>query len=483
MKTKRLNDSVRFNLLFALLMALLVVIAFLFNAVMSTLSERYQLSADLTANAAYEIGDDTKAVLDLLTEDVSLYVLSGEGGFDGNAYLVQARRIIEQYPKYNGRVRLSYIDYTADPTFAANYPSLTLSSGDILVVSEKGLRQVPLANLFNYTYNASGSLTVESSRAEEALTSAILSVITEDPVTVAFLTGNGASEDTATFQTILKDNGFEVVTRNIVTDELSDCEILVLLAPMTDLSEDALKKLDDFLYNGGDYGRTLLYAADVSQPELTNVAAFLREWGISVDDGAVFETSEARAYSYQPYYPLAAYESEEYAALLKDRENPVLLPLSRPLTALFEFRDNRYVETLLAFYETAGVRPSDADDGFTASQATRWGPMPALTLSSIRLNGAEGTLCSNLIVSASSAMFGASGMANTSLANAEYTVALFNALTERENVVSIEPKSLAGNTLGISTAAASRWGVLLCAALPLAILGAGVTIWLLRRYK
>jgi len=438
---------------------------------------------DLTANAAYRIGEDSKAVLDLLSIDVELYVLATEDSFSGNAYLVQAKRILDQYPQYSHYVRLTYVDFSADPTFAANYPSLTLTEGDILVKSQKGLKQVSLMSLFNYTYTNTGSLTVESSRAEEALTAAIVSVITDEPVRVAFLTGNGASEENQTFQTILRDNNFEVSTVNMVTDSLSDYHILILLAPQTDLSTDVLEKLDKFLYNSGSYGKTLLYAADVSQPGFINLSSFLREWGLSIEDGAVFETNQERAYSYQPYYPLVYYTNKEYEALLKDSRNPVLMPMARPVEVLFTYKDNRSVDTLLSFYETAGVRPSDADDQFMASQAVIWGPMPALTLSSIQINTSEVTLRSNIIVSASAAMFGTNGMANTSLANAEYTLNLFNTLTQRENVISIAPKSLSGDILGIRTAAASRWGILLCAVLPLVILGAGMVIWLFRRYK
>lgn len=483
MKKPKMTEAAKLNALFALLMVLLIVAVFLFNAVMATLSARGKISVDLTANAAYRIGEDTKAVLDMLTGDIEMYVLANETSFMGNSYLVQAKRIIDQYPLYSSFVQLSFVDYTADPTFAANYPNLTLADGDILVKSAKGLKQVPLMSLFNYTYTNDGTLTVESSRAEEAITSAIVSVITEDPVRVAFLSGNGATEDVQTLRSILTDNNFETHAANMVTDALDDYDILILLAPQTDLSEDVLAKLDSFLYNGGAYGKTLLYAADVSQPELTNLGAFLREWGVSVDDGAVFETNQDRAYSYQPYYPLASYTSESYKAMLKDSQNPVLLPLARPLSVLFEYKDKRHVETLLSFYETAGVRPSGADDSFTASQATIWGPMPALVLSSIQVEGAEGALRSNVVVSSSAAMFGTSGMANTSLNNAEYTINLFNTLTERENVISIAPKSLAGNVLGISTAAASRWGIILSAVVPLAILGTGLTIWLMRRYK
>lgn len=478
-----LTDTVKINALFVALIVFALAAAFLLNVVFVTLGSRYSLSYDLTANAAYQIGDDTKRVLDGLDQEVTLFVLANDKSFSGNAYFTQAQRILEQYPQYSSEIKLQYVDYTADPTFAAQYPDLTLKDGDILVKSETGLKQLPLASLFNYTYTEDKTLTIESSRAEEALTSAIVNVTAEDPVRVALLTGNDVFTDTDAFLSILSDNNFEVSSANMVTDPLDDYDILVLLAPAVDLSTDVLAKFDGFLYNNGSYGKTLLYAADVTQPATPNIDAYLREWGVAVGDGAVFETNKDRAYSYQPYYPLAAYTNADYAAKLKDSKNPVLLPLSRPLSLVFTYKDNRTVDTLLNFYETAGVRPSAADDSFTASMATEWGPMPALTLTSWVIQQGEGSVQSNVIVSASSNLFSANGMANTSLNNASYIVSLFNTLTNRESTVSIEAKSLAGNTLGLTTGTASALGIVLCAIVPLGILGAGVAIWLLRRYR
>lgn len=53
--------------------------------------------------------------------------------FSGDSYLVQAKRILEHYPQYSDRVSLRYIDYAADPSYAASHPDLTLSEGDVIV--------------------------------------------------------------------------------------------------------------------------------------------------------------------------------------------------------------------------------------------------------------------------------------------------------------------------------------------------------------
>lgn len=458
---------------------------FLVNVVALQLGERFGLSLDLTANAAYKIGEETKAVLRNLQKDVHMYVLGTPDRFQGSAYLVQAQRIMDQYPRYSNRVRLTYVDYVLDPTFTSRYPNLSLSQGDILVECGDRVKQVRLADLFNYTYTPTGVLAVESSRAEEALTSAILYVTSDDHVRVAILKGNGTADKPA-FTSLLTDNNYEVAEVNLSLDELdSSYDLAVLLAPQVDLSEEAIRKLDAFLDNNGAYGKTLLYTADVTQPPLPNLEMFLKEWGVIVGDGAVFETTASRTYRYQPYYPAAEYVNATYRDKLRDPSSPVLMPLARPLELAFKARDRITNEVLLQFSATSAVRPSDAGQDFSPSQAKQRGPFPSLVLSSKHLYSNTGftQARSNLVVSASSAMLDEFSIQNTSLSNSEYLIKMLNDLCERKDVVSIPPKSLAGKALSISTAQANVLGVLLAAVLPLAILAAGIVIWLVRRYQ
>jgi len=473
------------KLMVSVLLILLVVGTFLINVVVMLLGERLNLSVDLTANAAYEAGEETKALLQSLDQDVEIYVLATEDAFGGSPYFLQAQRMIEQYPRLSPRVRLTYVDYVFDPTFASRYPDLTLSEGDVLVVRGDRVKQLQLSDLLNYSYTARGNLTIQSSRAEEAVTSAILYVTSPNQARVAVLTGNGMA-DMSAFTNLLTENNYDVAEVNLTMEELDDVyDLALLLGPRIDLSEDALAKLDAFLYNDGTYGKTLFYTADVTQDALPNLEAFLNEWGIAIGDGAVFETTAERTYQYQPYYPVVEYVDEVYRDRLIDPSSPVLMPLARPLDLLFVTRASNLNEVLLQFTETSGVRPSDAVDGFSVDQAERWGPMPALVLASKRIYGTTGVIQfrSNLLVSASTAMLDSFSIENTSLSNSEYLLNLLNSLGGRADMVAIPPKSLAGNTLSITTAQASTLGTVLAGVLPLAILATGIVIWLVRRYQ
>ncbi len=472
----------KMNAVFAALIVLLIAAVFLVNAIALVLSNRYPLSVDLTANAAYEIGDETKQLLNTLAKDVQIDVLASETSFGGDAYLVQAKRILDCYPQYCGRIALRYVDYTSDPTYAANHADLTLTDGDILVSCGERQKQLPLTSLFNYTYTASGSLAVESSRAEEAVTGAIMNVLSEEQTKIAVLGGNG-EQDAANFVALLVNNNFELSNAVLATDSLDGYDALLLLAPQTDLSGDDVRKLEAFLYNGGAYGRTIFYTASGTQPSLPNLETFLAEWGVTVGSGAVFETTSERTYQYQPYYPTASYASEKYRDEMIDADAPVLMPVARPLSILFQTKDAQSTETLLSFSETSGVRPADAGEDFRVEDAAQRGAMPAMVLCTRRVSDGGTEKHSYIVVSASTEMLGALSLQNASLGNSAFLLNVCNDLTERAETVSIAPKSLSGKTLGITTSQVTTLGVLLGGVLPLLILLTGVGVWLYRRYQ
>lgn len=483
LKKKHSRIARKMNAVFAVLIALLIAALFLLNAVSLLLSNRYPLSKDLTANAAYEIGEETKTVLRSLQQEITIDVLADESEFDGDRYLVQMKQILERYPQYSRFVSVRYIDYASDPSYAAKHADLTLAEGDVIVSNGEKVRQIGMMKLFNYAYTQSGSVSIESCRAEEAITSAILNVITDAEVRIGVLTGHG-EQDVANLIALLVNNNYTVSSVVAATDSLTEYDLLLLAAPQTDLSETDIRALENYLYNGGEYGKNLFYSASVTQTVLPNLETFLSEWGVIVGTGTVFETKSDRTYQYQPFYPIADYAETDISGQLIDPDMPMLMPLSRELSLGFTSRDGYTAEALLQFGETSGVRPADADDTFTADDASVWGPMPAMVRASrsVYRDGVTEKQ-SVIIVSASTELFGQLALENGSLSNSEYLLKLIADLTGNEQTVAIAPKSLAGKTLGITSRQVTTLGVVLGGVVPLCILLLGLGVWLYRRYQ
>ena len=471
------------NALFALTVLLALLLTVLFNGVMLLLANRHNLAFDLTRAAAYRLDAETLRLLDGLEGRVDIHVLSPREGFDGNPYLVQARSILDLYPRHSGQINLAYIDVASDPAFAANYPDLSLKPGNILVSSGGNVRQLALNDLFNYSYSAASAsgTAVSSSRAQEAVSSAILQVVSGQPLRAALLVGADTAQAPALLS-LLRDNNIQPSQVNLAGANLSGFDLVMLLAPMVDLSPDSLGLLDDFLYNEGEYGKTLLYTMDAAQPRLPNLAAYLSEWGAAVLEGAVFETNANMTYRMQPYYPLAEYTDESLAGALRDNSIKTLMPRAKPFSLLFSSRDFQHTSVLTSFSPTSAVRPAQAGSDFDPASAEVRGPLPALALLT-RRDRSQPPKESALILSASTAMLEEAALGSAQLANSEYLLKLLESRAGRGQGVQLRPVSLAGANLGVSSGTAQWLAILLTAVLPGLLLLAGLFVFLYRRHQ
>lgn len=448
-------------------------------------------SVDLTANKLFKLSADTVDFLKALDKDLTMYVLAKEETFaDTGPYNAQANQVFRQFERNSPGISLVYVDYVKNPSFAAAYPDLVMKHGDILIEcsgSTAGDRRVLVKTeeLFNYT-GRQENLSIASSRAEEAIYTAILSVTSDRPVRAAVVSGHGEYAIDA-FTAILAKNNYEISRVNLVRGAIDPAfDLAMIIAPRDDLSEEELGILDDFLYNGGGYGKTLFYCSGAEQPELANMAVFLREWGVAVEDGVVFETSEYRVYNYQPFYAIADYAEDEFSSLLRTTARPMLVPVSRPLAAVFGYRNNNSARVLLEFAASTGVRPSNAPPDFTANDALVRGPLPALVLCRYTITDratGKASAVSSVLVSGSAMMLDSFAVDNPMFSNTEYLLNVLNRLCGRQDIIPLRPKSFTGAGLNLPRLTVNIIGLIFIAVIPLLILAAGIAVWLKRKHS
>ena len=467
----------------SILLALALVC--LLNGVFLLLVRRFPgLSVDLTAGRIFTLSEGTLGYIRALGKEVTVYVLAREETFtETSPYNAQANAVFKEFARQGTRVSLVYVDYVRNPGFAAAWPGLVMKHGDVLVAAagDAGKKHslVKTEELFNYARGRQGELSIVSSRAEEAIYTAILSVTSDRPLRAVFITGH-AEYTMDDFAALLGKHNCETAPWNLMRGRIDPgTDIAFVIAPKEDFTAEELERLDEFLINGGDYGKTLFYCADPSQPPLERIAVFLREWGVLVEDGVVFETDETRVYNYQPFYAMADYAEEDYAGLLRTAAKPLLAPVSRPLRILFEYRNNYSARPLLAFGPSAGVRPPEAGETFTAADAVLRGPFPALVLSRYSVINREtgaAERVSNLLTAGSAGMLDTLTVDNPAFANAEYLVKLLNRLSGRQDIVPLRPKSFTGRGLNLPRFTVNLLGLLFIFLIPAAILTAGLVV-------
>ena len=458
------------------------------NIIATALVERFPLEIDLTKEGLFEVTDTTKDYLDTLEKDITITILAAEDTFAGvNDYYSQANEVIKTYGKLSGRIQVEYVDVVKNPTFVSQYPDLSLQSGNILVTCGEKAKVLTAYDLFNTETSSYGSgASITSSRAEEAVTSAIMSVASEVTYHVAMVTGHDETE-LPVFTSLLEQNTYEVSSLHLaVSDIPEETNVIVICAPLRDFDEEEIRKLETFLDNDTMYGKNLIYIADPTQPSLPNLELFLSDWGIQIGSGVVYETNVNNVISMNPYYAIAEYVSseatEKYSEKFADRSYPVAMPSARPLSLTFETKDARSTMSLLQFSSSAGVAPVDADEDFDFQANVSNEPIPALVLSSqVRFDELD-ALRSNVAVFSASSFFSTNLLESTSFSNGEYLMNLLSQMVEKEEGVEIVPKNI--ETTYIPFTQAQVYGIAgtFTIALPLLVLIFGIVVWIRRRH-
>lgn len=477
MQSKFKGKHFRYSVYAAAMIVLAIVIALVLNAVVSRLSDRYNWSADLSDNKLYGLSEQTQTILNGLDRQVRIHVLTDETALaTSNEYMAQLYQTLQAYGAYP-HVEVDYVDLTLQPTFAKQYPDLTLSDNEVIVESEERVQLLELTQMLQTTTSLNESsyttsTTISGSVAEQKLTNAVMFVTAQKLVTVSVLTGF-SDRDPAGIKQLLTDNSFQVKQQSLITDEIDpEADIAVLYGLQRDISEPVLQKLDTWLDNDGQQGKTFLIFADESAPQLQTVDAFLREWGIEAGSGLAVEQENSKYYFY-PYYPVAQFGESEYAERFAQRNNPIVMPFTKPVYSCAT-TGNYQVTPLLTFSDSASVL--DADGAVTQTETA----ISAIQLSCHTNYGTQ-TNRSYLVYSGSWQAFSASILTDSTFLNAEYLLNLLNSLTNRENVVDIVTKDFSEPAHALTSQQVTTRIIVFAAVLPLCILCAGLLVFLRRR--
>ncbi|MDR2177186.1 MAG: GldG family protein [Treponema sp.] len=483
--------NLRYGFVSVCITVVVIAVIVLFNVVLTSLFKKYPLDIDLTADQIFEISDETKNYLAGLDTDVNIYVLNTESGFVAVSpaeYFVQANEVIRRYAQYSSRVRLEYIDTIRNPNFVSQYPDLDLVMNDILIVSGNKSRKVSPQDLFNIRSSYYGSY-VSSSKAEQAMTSALLGV-TSAKTSLAALIGGHGEDDISSLTELLRMNSWEQISLNTLTEDIPpDVNLLILPAPQRDLAPEELSKIDAFLESGDK--RVFLYLGSNTQPGqtagqagLTNLDAFLAEWGIAVDPGIVFETNNSRIVGNSPFMAFADFVEGDYSKSVMEKELYPVLPQSRPLRVLFEAQRYRRTSVLIQASAGSGIVPPDAPQDWSPGPQDMKPGVPLMTLTTSVRNNAEGDLISShLVVCGSVLALNQYFLGNANFGNSAFFLDLLGNLSGREDQIYVQDKTLGFSSMTVTGGQLIVLGIIFIVLIPLAVLVSGIVVWLRRRHR
>ena len=444
-----------------LVLALLIVVNILAGALPANLTK-----LDISSSKLYSITSNTKAVVNALEQDVTLYWIVQSGQEDA-----VIENLLAKYDSLSDFLHVEKKNPDVYPTFAQQYTQETVSNNSLVVVSGEKYRYVPYSDIyvtqgsqFSYSYSTSFD-------GEGAITSAIDYVVSSELPKLYLLEGHGESELPESFQEQLEKENVETDNLSLLTvDEVpEDAAALMLYAPASDISKEEAQMLESYVQKGG---KLLVLAGPVADGELTNLYGILETYGITAAQGIVSEGDRSH-YAFQaPYVLLPELGDSDITAPLTEKNYYAIVPVAAGLqlgddsrvTALLTTTDSAYSK--LSGYSQTTYEKEDGDiDGPFA----------------LGVDIADG---GELVFFTSSYLLEDMYNAYSSGANSDLVMNALSSLLGERQAMSIRSKSLNYNYLTISESAASLLKLVMIGMVPLLYLAmGGAALWDKRRMQ
>ena len=442
-----------------IVLALLVVVNLLAGALPANLTK-----LDISSSKLYSITSNTKAVVNALEQDVTIYWIVQSGKEDD-----VIDNLLAKYESLSDHIEVVKRNPDVYPAFAKQYTDETVSNNSLVVVSGEKYRYVPYSDIYVSQGSAYSYSYTTSFDGEGAITSAIDYVVSTQLPILYTLEGHGETALPDTFASQLEKENVETQSLSLLNvDEIpEDAAALMIHAPASDISGEEAKMLSEYVKSGG---KLLVLAGPVADGELTNLYGILSDYGVSAVQGIVSEGDRSH-YAFQaPYVLLPDLGDSDITAPLAEKNYMAIVPIAAGLqisgdsaVSLLNTTDSAYSK--IAGYQQTTYEKEDGDiDG-------------PFSLGVDIQDHSSG----RVIFFTSSYLLDDMYNAYSSGANNDMVMNALSALMGDRQAMSIRSKSLNYNYLTISESAASTIKLVMIGLVPLCYLAMGVVTVLEKR--
>lgn len=509
-KKKRFRHGALSVVLTVVFVAAIVLLNIIFNMVL----DRFDIAADLTDNSIYSIQDSTAEYISKLDDNISVIVARDETTFqnstasNGAQYGKQVSEIIKRFTAAGSAVKAEYKGLENNPSFFSKYGT-DLSAGDIIVESETTGRFVKLSasdylsptyyfngeevsaqeysqyymyyggysSYFNIEYNAA---------AEKCLLSAIMNVSDKNPVKAAVIAEDYGAVSPASLVSLLEANTFTVDQIKLSTLESipEDYDFIILNAPLYDFTNDDINKLDKWLDNGGKLGKNLFYSASATADTLPNLYAFLKEWGIDIQSGYVYQTNTNYGYQMSPTYQQLKINDGDYSGGVDTGTKATYGDGLKAVTRLFEESDAYKTSAIVSTYEGAVIAPFDGLQNFDPATAGAAGSYDIIVESSkVVYEGVNGTY-SRVYALGSELLLESAFLESQYANNSDIVLNIFTTAAGKDKVeVDVTPKTYSVPSMEISAAQVRGITIVFAIVIPVLVIAAGIVVIIRRKRR
>lgn len=470
------------------------------NIIASVMENKYpSLSVDITGSNLYQLQDYTKKLCKNVNKDIDIYLLDDENAFTSYdslstvPYFTQAIQFFKEIASLNKHITFKFEDTASNPSFAKKYSDLnftTSGTGTVCVIDAGNGRYkgLSITDLFEFkTDSSTDNTVVSSSKVEQKVCTTLLALTSENAAKACFITSSGTSANyTSPLKDLLENQAYDVSTVDLDSNNNipNDCDVLLFVGPTTDISEQALKKVTDFLNTAKKTNKTFVYVPSplVSVDDTPNLNSFLEEQGIKISDNIIYERSNDNLVtSSDNLLSTFDYGDDTFTDGI-DTSTRVIMGYTRNIT----LTKSSSAKVLLKSSTKADLLPSDAQ----SIDDVKDGTGKALNGAVINQSEVSDGINKNVVVIGSLA-----GVSNTNVYgnllsdhpeynNSKYFANLFNLLTSNDNEDIVITSADNDTSLGIQSESETLFPeILFRYIIPIGVLILGIVIWAVRRKK
>lgn len=449
----------------AIVLAILVAVNIFVSALPSSLTKY-----DISAAKLYSITSNTKAVVNALDEDVTIYWVVQSGEEDE---IIE--NLLGKYEGLSEHIKVVKKNPDVYPTFTQQYTDEEVYNNSLIVECGEGSRYIGIDDIFlgqvdlsSYTYSTTDF------DGEGAITSAIDYVTSEEFPQLYVLEGHGEEELPEALLNQIEKENMEINALSLLTlDKIpEDAACVVIHAPASDISPEEKTMLENYVENSG---KLLVMAGATEEGILENLYSLLSDYGVEAHEGIVVDNDRQHyAFGY-PYVLMPDMNSSEITDSLIEEKYYPIMPLSIGLT-VGETAGSGTVTELLTTSEFSFSKSAGYDlSTYEYEEGDAEGPF-ALGVSIETLGGGKITwFTSDDFIQEMYNAF-------SSGANVDMAMNALSSLIGESEAMAIRSKSLSYNYLTISEEVSSLLKVLMVGVFPLAYLGVGI-IMIINRKK
>lgn len=477
--------------------AIFIAVIIVVNILVSALTDRFpSMNFDLTLEGLNTLSEDALDVAKNIENETTIYIIGAEDAIRGDQVYSsyglqysQVANLADRLAEANSKIKVEFIDPDRNPSFVSEYSEEALASGKVLVKTEKRYKVLGVTDMFNVTADSETGEYLYYSMVDGALANALYLVNLDNVPVVALATGHGEmlSSEQGTISSLsglLEDNNFLVEEFNILTEEIpEDASIVFIGTPTADYTHEEIAKLEAFISDPEmASSRTLYFTGYPTQnwDAMPNLRTFLNEWGLNPTVGVIQESDSTRYMSTgteQAVYILADVNSD----VLNGSYSNLIMPASSAVECLFKANNEIVTYSLVQTADTAYVTGTEE-----AAQEDPDTDVYSIVAMGQRYMNDAGSIQANVVMDGCSMNYTDSFLGNTTFGNKALVTDLFKMLSNTNDTrVGLTVSQTQTNTLDVTASAAVIYLVGLVffvVILPIAVLAAGLVVFLRRRH-